>query len=63
MSTIFMSIPDTARHTGLAECFIRKGIKAGNIPTIKSGKKYLVNVPLMLERLNAQSGGIDGKEA
>lgn len=52
---VFMSIPETAKYTGLATCFLRKGIKAGEIPAINAGKKYLVNVPLLLEKLNKES--------
>lgn len=55
MTPVYMSIPETAKYTGLAACFIRKGVKAGDIPAINAGKKYLVNVPLMLQKLNDQS--------
>ncbi len=55
MSPVYMSIPEAAKYTGLAACFIRKGIKSGEIPSINAGKKYLVNVPLMLEKLEEQS--------
>lgn len=55
MTPVYMSVPDAAKYTGLAACFIRKGIKAGTIPAIVAGRKYLVNIPLTLEALNAQS--------
>ena len=58
---VFMSIPETAKYTGLAACYIRKGVKAGEIPAINAGKKYLVNVPLMLEKLNKESEAQCGK--
>ena len=60
---VYMSIPDAAKYTGLAACFIRKGIKEGTIPAITAGKKYLVNMPLMLARLDAESeaGGGGGR--
>ena len=51
----YMSIPDAAKYTGLSESFLRKGVKGREIPFIMSGKKYLVNVPLMLEKLNEKS--------
>ena len=52
---VFMSIPEAAKYTGLAACFIRKGVKDGTIPAINAGKKYLVNIPLMIEKLNKES--------
>lgn len=55
MTPVYMSIPEAAKYTGLAMCFIRKGIKSGDIPAINAGKKYLVNVPLMLAQLEEQS--------
>ena len=54
MDPVYRPIPATAKYTGLAECFIRKGVKDGTIPAIKVGKKYMVNVPLLLENLNAE---------
>ena len=59
---VYMSIPETAKYTGLAVCYLRKGIKDGTIPVIMAGKKYLVNVPLMLEKLNAESEARSGKQ-
>ena len=55
MERIYMSIPETARTTGLCACFIRKLVKEGKAPYIKAGKKFLINVPAMLDRLNNES--------
>ncbi len=50
-------IDDTARLTGASRCFVRNGCRDGSIPCIKFGNKYMVNLPLFLEMLDAQSRG------
>ena len=52
---VYMTIPETAKYTGFAECFIRKSVKEGTAPAIMIGKKYMVNVPLWLKQLEDQS--------
>lgn len=49
----FLSIRDACDETGLSMFFLRKGIKEGRIEAIQSGTKYLVNMPRLLEALNA----------
>ena len=49
----FLSIKEAANVTGLSCFFLRAGIKAGTVPYIMSGSKYLVNLPKLLERLDA----------
>ncbi len=51
----YMSIKDAAKATGLAEYFVRKAAISGYAPTIKSGKKYYINVPALLAKLEAES--------
>lgn len=51
----FQTIPEATRTTGLSQCFIRNGCRNGSIPHVKSGNKYLVNIPLMLEWMDQQS--------
>lgn len=53
--TPFMKIPDACKTTGLSQYFLRKGCKDGTVPHIKSGRVYFINVPQLLERLNAQT--------
>lgn len=55
MHKVFFSIKEACNETGLSQRFLRDGCKAGTVPHIKSGAKYLVNLPLLLERLNAES--------
>lgn len=51
----FQTITDATRTTGLSQYFIRRGCKDGSIPHIKSGSKFLVNIPLLLEAMDRQS--------
>ena len=52
----FQTIEATARLTGLSRDFVRRGVKAGEIPAIRSGNSsnapYLVDVVLFLEQLH-----------
>lgn len=48
-------IDNTSRLTGASKYFIRNGCRDGSIPHIKSGSKYLVNLPLFLEMLDRMS--------
>jgi len=50
-SQIFMSIKEASICTGLSQHYIREGCKNGNLPCIKSGQKYLVDIPKMLDVL------------
>lgn len=53
---IYQSIKDTVKTTGLSEYYLRKLLKTGKLPHIKSGAKIFVNVPQLVERL--ESGGV-----
>ena len=56
--TAYMKIREAARETGLSQFYLRSGCKAGTIPHIKSGTVYLVNVPALLRKLEAESVGV-----
>lgn len=49
----FMKIKDASRATGLSMYYLRNGCKDGIVPCIKSGTVYFINVPRLLEKLNA----------
>ena len=51
----FMTRKEAAEYTGLSYSYIRQGTDQGKIPHIKSGTKILVNVPLLIEKLNRES--------
>lgn len=44
MDRYFASIDETARLTGLSRFYIRQGLRAGEIPHIRCGAKYMVNL-------------------
>ena len=52
---MFKTIKAAAQETGLSVCFIRQGCKNGTVPHIRSGCKTYVNVPALLEKLEAES--------
>lgn len=51
----FQTIADASRTTGLSQYFLRRGCKAGITPHIKSGSKFLVNIPLLIEQMDQMS--------
>lgn len=55
--TPFMKIKDAARVTGLSMYYLRNGCKDGSVPHVKSGTVYLVNMPRLLEKLDALEKG------
>lgn len=63
--TPFQKIPEAARSTGLSTYFLRRGVRDGSVPHVKSGTVYMVNVPALLRKLdgesNAHTGGLLGK--
>ena len=48
---IYQSVKDTVKVTGLSEFYIRKLLKAGKLPHMRSGSKVFVNVPKLVELL------------
>ena len=55
MGKTFMTIRETARTGILSEYTLRLMQKQGKIPCIMCGNKCMVNYPLLLEQLNADS--------
>ena len=51
----FMKIRDAAMATGLSQYYLRNGCKDGTIPCVKSGTVWMVNVPALLRKLEAES--------
>lgn len=54
-TTPFLNIADACRVTGLSQHYLRAGVRSGEIPHVRSGKKYLVNVPALLRKLDAET--------
>lgn len=55
----FQTIPEAAQTTGLSQYFLRHGAKNGTVPHTRSGNRILINVPLLLERMDQQSLKMD----
>lgn len=58
LSAPYQTIENASRLTGLSRDYIRRGVRAGTIPFVRAGggnSPYLVNVPLYLEMLDAES--------
>ena len=62
-SKTYYTLRDAVRETGLSSYFLRNGCKSGLVPHIKSGNRYYINVPLLLERLNDPDTEGKGAEA
>ncbi len=57
----FQTIRQTARAKVLPEYTLRLMEKQGRLPGVRSGNRFLVNVPMLIEQLDreslAQAGG------
>lgn len=54
---VYHSIRETAKLTGLSEYFLRQQQKAGAVPGVYSGRKFLVNVPSLLKSIASMEEG------
>lgn len=55
----FQSIADASRTTGLSQFALRQGCRTGTLPHIRSGTTYLINMKLLVERLDEMSQNVD----
>lgn len=55
----FLKIPAASKATGLSQFYLRKGCRDGSIPHIMSGPVYLINMPALLQKLNADGGAME----
>lgn len=53
--TPFGTIPEAARRLGASEFFIRQMCRSGEIPCIRCGAKYLVDIAGAVEVLSARA--------
>lgn len=51
----YQSIRGASRISGLAQGYIRTGCKNGEIPCLRVGQEYRINMPLFLQQLEAKS--------
>lgn len=60
----FQTIEAASRLTGLSRDYLRKGVRAGKIPFIRAGGgncPYMINVPLLMRQLDAESESAKGR--
>lgn len=53
----FQLIKAAATLTGFSQKFLREGCKAGTIPHVMVGCRYMINVPLFLRQLGVPEEG------
>ena len=51
----FLGIVEASTVTGLSQYYLRQGCRSGNVPCVRSGRVYLVNVPALLRKLGAET--------
>ena len=51
----YQGIAEASQTTGLAQSYLRAGCRAGTVPHIRSGGKYYICVPALLEQLGAEA--------
>lgn len=51
----YMTIRETASETGLAAGTLHTLLKRNKLPGFYSGSRYYINVPLLMEMLDAES--------
>ena len=54
----FLNIEKACEVTGLSQFWLRTKAKSGEIPCLKSGRVYLINVPALLRQLDQESGAV-----
>lgn len=52
----FLKISDAAAVTGLSQYYLRMGCRDGSVPHVRNGTVYMVNVPALLRKLDAEGG-------
>lgn len=53
----YQKIAQASKTTGLSQYFLRGGCKDGSVPHIQSGTTYFINVPMLLDKLEAEAEG------
>ena len=52
---ILQGVEQAAKTLGVSKHFTYTGVKSGKIPHVKSGAKLLINIPLTVQHINAES--------
>lgn len=53
----FVKIKEACLLTGLSQYYLRNGCRDGSIPCVMSGPVYMINLPALLRKLDAESEG------
>lgn len=51
----FQNFADASRTTGISQFALRQGCRSGTLPYIRCGTTYLLNMKLLMERLDEMS--------
>lgn len=51
----FQNIADASKTTGISQFALRRMVREGAAPYIRNGKTYLLNMKLLMQRLDEQS--------
>lgn len=51
----YMTINQTVRETGFSEGMLRTRLKHNKLPGFYAGSRYYVNVPMLMQMLDAES--------
>ena len=64
MNQKFQTIRQTAKLGILSEHNLRPRLAQGRLPGVYTGNRFLVNVPMLIERLDAESeeGGVSNAQ-
>lgn len=54
----YQTIQNACKTTGLSQYYLRNGCKAGTVPHVKSGRVYMIDVPALYEKLEAERNQI-----
>lgn len=58
---LFLDLKKAAAVSGFSYYFLRNGCISGEIANVKSGNKWLVNMPALWEKLDRESRAAAGK--
>ena len=53
----FLNIEQACQVTGLSQFYLRNGCRSGEVPCVKSGRVYMINIPALLRKLDLASTG------
>ena len=58
ISEAYKEIKDKDANTAMTQYFLRQLILQGQIPTVKAGRKYLINMDMLDAYLSAGGSGV-----